>query len=74
MVVSGCDPLIMLNKFLYNVFFFFLVGVICVAPVMDGWYRAQVTAVYDDNDECDVKFVDYGGFSRLSGTDLRQIR
>lgn len=55
-------------------FCFFLVGVICVAPVMDGWYRAQVTAVYDDNDECDVKFVDYGGFSRLSGTDLRQIR
>lgn len=50
------------------------VGVICVAPVMDGWYRAQVTAVDDDNDECDVKFVDYGGFSRLSGSVLRQIR
>jgi hypothetical protein len=32
--------------------------VICSAPIMDGWYRAQVTAVYEGPDECDIKYVD----------------
>ena len=50
------------------------VGVICSAPIMDGWYRAQVTAVYEGPDECDIKYVDYGGFSRVPGSVLRQIR
>ncbi|CAG2230803.1 AKAP1 [Mytilus edulis] len=50
------------------------VGVICAAPIMEGWYRSQVTAVYEGPDECDIKYVDYGGFSRVSGSILRQIR
>ncbi|XP_060067283.1 KH domain-containing protein akap-1-like isoform X2 [Ylistrum balloti] len=50
------------------------VGVICSAPMLNGWYRAQITAVYDDTDECDIKYVDYGGFSRVPGCTLRQIR
>ncbi|KAK3084005.1 hypothetical protein FSP39_006649 [Pinctada imbricata] len=50
------------------------IGVICAAPLMDTWYRAQITAVYDDTDECDIKYVDYGGFSRTTGSSLRQIR
>lgn len=52
----------------------FSVGVICAAPIMEGWYRSQVTAVYEGPDECDIKYVDYGGFSRVSGSILRQIR
>ncbi|XP_021371300.1 KH domain-containing protein akap-1-like isoform X2 [Mizuhopecten yessoensis] len=50
------------------------VGVVCSAPMLNGWYRAQITAVYDDTDECDIKYVDYGGFSRVPGCTLRQIR
>ncbi|XP_067137446.1 KH domain-containing protein akap-1-like isoform X2 [Centruroides vittatus] len=49
-------------------------GVICAAPVMSGWYRAQVVYVCDGMEECDVKFVDYGGYSRVPISTLRQIR
>ncbi|XP_013775508.1 A-kinase anchor protein 1, mitochondrial-like [Limulus polyphemus] len=49
-------------------------GVICAAPVMDGWFRAQIVHVYDGMEECDVKFVDYGGYSCLPVASLRQIR
>ncbi|KAJ8312953.1 hypothetical protein KUTeg_010326 [Tegillarca granosa] len=50
------------------------VDVICAAPLMDGWYRAQISCVYEDTDECDVKFVDYGVFSRVPASCLKQIR
>ncbi|ESO95396.1 hypothetical protein LOTGIDRAFT_215053 [Lottia gigantea] len=49
-------------------------GVICVAPLSDGWYRAQVVQVYIDLQECDIKFVDYGGFERVPMSQLKQIR
>ncbi|XP_072163334.1 uncharacterized protein [Diadema setosum] len=49
-------------------------GVICAAPVMDGWYRAQVVEVSHEADEVDVRFLDYGGYARLEGYTLRQIR
>jgi len=49
-------------------------GVICAAPVLGGWYRAQTIDVYEDTDEALVKFVDYGGYCRVSASDLRQIR
>ncbi|CAG2107305.1 unnamed protein product [Medioppia subpectinata] len=48
-------------------------GMICTVPIMGGWYRAVITKVYD-TEECDVMFVDYGGFSRLPVSSLRQIR
>lgn len=52
------------------------VGVICAAPVasMGGWYRAQVVQVYEETDEVDIKFCDYGGYSQLQASSLRQIR
>lgn len=50
------------------------VGVICAAPMLNGWYRAQISAVCEETDECDIKYVDYGGFSRVQGSLLRQIR
>jgi len=48
--------------------------VICAAPVLGGWYRAQSIDVYEDTDEALVKFVDYGGYCRVPASDLRQIR
>lgn len=50
------------------------VGVICAAPMLNGWYRAQISAVCEETDECDIKYVDYGGFCRVQGSLLRQIR
>lgn len=47
---------------------------ICAAPVMEGWYRAVIVAVSEETDECEIKFVDYGGFSQVPGNLLRQIR
>ncbi|KAL4223473.1 protein kinase A regulatory subunit binding [Mactra antiquata] len=49
-------------------------GVICAAPMLNGWYRAQIMATYEETDECDIKYVDYGGYSRISNTLLKQIR
>ncbi|XP_055946043.1 uncharacterized protein LOC129976468 [Argiope bruennichi] len=49
-------------------------GVICAAPVLRGWYRAQVIHVYDNEVDCELKFVDYGGFSTAPISSLRQIR
>ena len=31
-------------------------------------------AVFDATDECDIKYVDYGGYSRISSQCLKQIR
>lgn len=50
------------------------VGVICVAPMFRGWYRAQIVQTYPDTDECDIKFVDFGGYMSVHGSILRQIR
>ncbi|GBM27882.1 A-kinase anchor protein 1, mitochondrial [Araneus ventricosus] len=49
-------------------------GVICAAPVLRGWYRAQVIHVYENDVDCELKFVDYGGFSTSPISSLRQIR
>ncbi|KAG8176426.1 hypothetical protein JTE90_008558 [Oedothorax gibbosus] len=49
-------------------------GVICAAPILNGWYRAQVVYVYENEVECELKFVDYGGFSQATTASLRQIR
>lgn len=50
------------------------VGSICVAPAMGGWYRAQVVAVGEETEACEMKFVDYGGYSTVNSSVLRQIR
>lgn len=49
-------------------------GIICAAHVWNGWYRALVVGPSEESDECDVKFLDYGGYMTLSTSLLRQIR
>lgn len=50
------------------------VNTICVAPCQGGWYRCQVVSVDSSSQQCDIKFLDYGGYHTLSLDDLRQIR
>lgn len=45
-----------------------------MAPASGGWYRAVTVIYYEDQDEVLVRFVDYGGYSRIPRADLRQIR
>jgi A-kinase anchor protein 1 len=46
---------------------------IVAVPIMNGWYRGLIVELYENN-ECEIKFVDYGGYSRLATSSLRQIR
>lgn len=48
-------------------------GMICAVPIMGGWFRGVIIRVFD-NEECQVMFVDYGGYSRIPTSSLRQIR
>ena len=50
------------------------VGVLCAAPMFNSWFRAQVVSVFEESDECDIRYVDYGGYARVSSSCLRQIR
>lgn len=51
------------------------VTVICAAPGLDGaWWRAQVVASYEESDEVEIRYVDYGGYKRVKVDTLRQIR
>lgn len=49
-------------------------GIICAAQVCNGWYRALVVGASEESDECDIKFLDYGGYMTISTSLLRQIR
>ncbi|XP_054724576.1 KH domain-containing protein akap-1-like [Uloborus diversus] len=48
-------------------------GYVCAANLTDGWFRAEIDHVYD-NDECRLKFLDYGGYTVVPRSALRQIR
>lgn len=51
------------------------VTVICAAPGADGaWWRAQVVASYEETNEVEIRYVDYGGYKRVKVDVLRQIR
>ncbi|KAM4844313.1 A-kinase anchor protein 1, mitochondrial isoform 1-T4 [Thomomys bottae] len=51
------------------------ITVICAAPGVDGaWWRAQVVASYEETDEVEIRYVDYGGYKRVKVDVLRQIR
>ncbi|XP_059187028.1 A kinase (PRKA) anchor protein 1b [Centropristis striata] len=51
------------------------VGVICAAPAVEGaWWRAQVITFYKENNEVEIRYVDYGGYDRVKIDSLRQIR
>uniref|UniRef100_A0A673VFP9 A-kinase anchoring protein 1 n=1 Tax=Suricata suricatta TaxID=37032 RepID=A0A673VFP9_SURSU len=51
------------------------ITVICAAPGVDGaWWRAQVVASYEESNEVEIRYVDYGGYKRVKVDALRQIR
>lgn len=49
-------------------------GIVCAAPVLDSWYRAQLINYYPEENEADLRFLDYGGYARIDASCLRQIR
>lgn len=53
---------------------YILAGMIVAIPIINGWYRGMIVNVQPETGECDVKFVDYGGYSRVPISSLRQIR
>jgi len=50
------------------------VNTVCVAAYEGGWYRCQVVSVDETSQQCDIKYLDYGGYHTLPIDDLRQIR
>ena len=40
----------------------------------DKWYRCQVVAYNPAQDTADIKFVDHGGYTTVSATQLRQLK
>ncbi|XP_073469210.1 A-kinase anchor protein 1, mitochondrial [Aquarana catesbeiana] len=51
------------------------VGILCAAPVGPSvWWRAQVMAYFEDTEEVEILYVDYGGYNRVKIETLRQIR
>ncbi|RWS26726.1 A-kinase anchor protein 1-like protein, partial [Leptotrombidium deliense] len=62
-----------LQFFVYIIKFVILAGVICAATIAGGWFRATIVDVVND-ETCEVKFVDYGGYAKLPLSSLRQIR
>jgi hypothetical protein len=42
--------------------------------MFNGWYRAVIVTHIVSTDECVIKFVDYGGYTRLATNLLQQIR
>ncbi|NXA76092.1 AKAP1 protein, partial [Thryothorus ludovicianus] len=50
-------------------------GIICAAPGLDGaWLRAQVISYFEETEEVELKYVDYGGYDKVKVDTLRQIR
>ncbi|KAM6402967.1 A-kinase anchor protein 1, mitochondrial-like [Rhynochetos jubatus] len=50
-------------------------GIICAAPGLDGaWLRAQVISYFEETDEVELRYVDYGGYDKVKIDTLRQIR
>jgi len=47
---------------------------VCAAPCDGGWFRCQVVSHDEETGSCDVKFLDYGGYSSLPVDSLKQIR
>lgn len=49
-------------------------GLVCAAKFDNKWYRVQIVSYDSSSDSCDVKFLDYGGYSTVYANDLWQIR
>ncbi|KAM5182546.1 A-kinase anchor protein 1, mitochondrial isoform 2-T3 [Mantella aurantiaca] len=51
------------------------VGILCSAPVGPSvWWRAQVMGYFEETEEVEILYVDYGGYNRVKIDTLRQIR
>jgi len=40
----------------------------------EKWYRCQVVTYNEENDSCEVKFVDHGGYTTVQVSELRPLR
>jgi len=49
-------------------------GLVCVAKWNQQWYRVQVVNYDPSSDNCNVRFLDYGGYYTFTTSDLKQIR
>lgn len=47
---------------------------LCVVNISDGWYRCEVLGYDAEEDICDIKYLDYGGYDTVSADLLKQIR
>lgn len=48
--------------------------VVCVAPIGGTWIRVQIVTHDSESGMCLVKYLDYGGYANILGTELKQIR
>ena len=39
-----------------------------------AWYRCQIVAHDEESESCDVKYLDYGGYTTVPVDSLKQIR
>ncbi|KAG8188833.1 hypothetical protein JTE90_004645 [Oedothorax gibbosus] len=49
-------------------------GNICAAEIAGGWYRAEIDEVYEESDNCRLKFLDYGGYADVPKASIRKIK
>lgn len=47
-------------------------GHLCCPGRRGFWWRAQVVAAYEDTNEVEIRYVDYGGYKRVKTDVLRQ--
>ena len=50
------------------------VGLVCVAKFDDKYYRLQISAHDTENNSCEFKYLDYGGYDTIDTSELLQIR
>lgn len=51
-----------------------LTSQLCAIKVNMWWYRVVVIEYHCFTDECDIKYVDFGGYSRVQTSHLRKLR
>ncbi|NXY47272.1 AKAP1 protein, partial [Ceuthmochares aereus] len=67
-------PMLLTPPF-FSLLLCFVVGIICAAPGLDGaWLRAQVVNYFEETNEVELRYVDYGGYEKVKIDTLRQIR
>lgn len=46
---------------------------ICAYFIQDNWYRVQVVSHNNETKMCVIKYLDFGGYTNVHGSELRQI-